>query len=112
MRKVYILGMILFFSLAANSQSRILAESSTQNRAIKFYPNPAISYIVFEFQHSYEKNLNLQVINFLGRKVFEQNNISSKTTLNLNDFYRGVYIFQLRDPNGKVVESGKFQVSK
>ena len=29
-----------------------------------------------------------------------------------NDFYRGIYIFQLKDKNGKVVDSGKFQVSK
>jgi hypothetical protein len=32
--------------------------------------------------------------------------------VNLSDFIRGVYIFQLRDQNGKVVDSGKFQVSK
>ena len=38
-------------------------------------------------------------------------NISPKTIVNVNDFYRGVYIFQLRDKSGKVIDSGKFQVA-
>ena len=35
-----------------------------------------------------------------------------KITVPLTDFYRGVYIFQLRDAKGNIVESGKFQVVK
>jgi hypothetical protein len=35
-----------------------------------------------------------------------------KTMVNLTDFFRGIYIFQLKDPNGKIVETGKFQVNK
>ena len=53
-----------------------------------------------------------QIYNFLGKKVYENNNVMSKTSINLSDFYRGIYIFQLRDRNGIIVESGKFQVSK
>ena len=29
-----------------------------------------------------------------------------------NDFYRGIYVFQLRDKDGKLIESGKFQIVK
>ncbi len=54
----------------------------------------------------------LQVFNFLGKPVFESPNVPTKTTLNLSDFTRGVYIYQLRDQTGKILESGKFQVSK
>ena len=35
-----------------------------------------------------------------------------KIMVSLTDFYRGVYIFQLRDAQGTIVESGKFQVVK
>ncbi len=35
-----------------------------------------------------------------------------KITVALTDYYRGVYIFQLRDVQGNIVESGKFQVVK
>jgi len=48
----------------------------------------------------------------MGKKVFEQKNISPKNIVNLEDFYRGIYIYQLRDKNGLILESGKFQVVK
>jgi hypothetical protein len=37
----------------------------------------------------------------------------SKLNINLDDNYmRGLYIYQLVDLSGKIVESGKFQVNK
>lgn len=115
MRIFYTLSIILLSTLSAKSQERpspLPASSVPATRIIKFYPNPAVSYINFEFQKNYEQELNFQIINFLGKKVLEINNVSPKTQVNLSDFYRGVYIFQLRDKNGKVIDSGKFQVSK
>ncbi len=36
-----------------------------------------------------------------------------KITLSLtNEFYRGIYVYQLRDNTGKILETGKFQVVK
>ena len=35
-----------------------------------------------------------------------------KFTLNLNDYTRGIYIYHLVDATGKIIESGKFQVSR
>jgi hypothetical protein len=35
----------------------------------------------------------------------------AKLTFYFNDaYYRGLYIFQLRDRSGRIIESGKFQV--
>jgi hypothetical protein len=48
----------------------------------------------------------------MGKKVFEYKNIPNHTVANLDRFYRGVYIYQLTDAFGRVVESGKFQVLK
>lgn len=79
---------------------------------VRFYPNPATTFVNFDMQGNYDKGYSIQVFNFLGRKMFESTNISQSTRLNLTDFVRGVYIYQLRDRSGKVVESGKFQVSK
>ena len=81
-------------------------------RMVKFYPNPATSVINFDLQKKIDRTYNFQIYNFLGKKVYELNNVTPKTSVNLTDFYRGVYIFQLRDQNGKIVDSGKFQVSK
>ena len=114
MRFFYLLSFILIFTLQASSQDRLASVSGQESssRILKFYPNPATSIITFDFTRSYDRNYNFQIFNFLGKKVLEINNVTPKTTVNLSDFYRGVYIFQLRDKNGKVIESGKFQVSK
>ena len=44
--------------------------------------------------------------------MFEQTNVADKTQVDLSNFTRGVYVYQLFDRNGKLVETGKFQVSK
>jgi len=79
---------------------------------VRFYPNPATTFVNFDVQNISDKGFSIQVFNFLGRKMFESANIAQNTRLNLTDFNRGVYIYQLRDRSGRVVESGKFQVSK
>ncbi len=79
---------------------------------IRFYPNPATTFVTFDFQRSYDRGFAIQVYSFLGKRVFEATNIGQKTTVNLSDFNRGIYIYQLFDRTGKLVESGKFQVSK
>ena len=114
MKIFYILSLLFLTSLTALSQSGSLPVSGIQPdlKIIKFYPNPATSIINFDFTKGYEKNCSFQIFSFVGKKVFELNNLSPKTKVNLNDFYRGIYIFQLRDRNGKVIDSGKFQVSR
>lgn len=114
MKIFYILALTIFASQATYSQTGSNPASGAQGttRILKFYPNPATSIINFDFESGFEKNYNFQIYSFLGKKVFELNNISPKTKVNLNDFYRGIYIFQLRDRNGKVIDSGKFQVAR
>ena len=113
MKIFYTLSIILISSFAAKSQDRpVSPDREAVAKIVKFYPNPATSYINFEFQKATDKSYNFQIINFLGKKVYEITNVTPKTVVNLSEFIRGVYIFQLRDQNGKVVDSGKFQVSK
>jgi len=63
-------------------------------------------------QKSTEKGLSIQVYNFLGKKMYESQSINEKLSVDVSEFNRGVYIYHLRDLNGKVIESGKFQVSR
>ena len=87
--------------------------NNTQVKVVKFYPNPATSYINFEFPVSINKSYSIQVYSLSGRKMVELPVSSSKISIVLsNDFYRGIYYFQLRDKSGRIVESGKFQVVK
>ncbi len=107
-----ILSIILLTAIQSQGQSRVSPLPDAADRVIKFYPNPAISSITFDFQKGYEKGLALQVFNFLGKQVYESKSMEQKTKIDLAGYNRGVYIYQVRDRNGKIIESGKFQVSK
>ncbi|CAN5751271.1 hypothetical protein BH10BAC2_BH10BAC2_07020 [soil metagenome] len=85
--------------------------TSTQVKVVKCYPNPATSVINFEFPSGVAKNSVIQIYSFTGKKITDVAVSSGKITVILdNDYYRGVYVFQLRDKNGKIIETGKFQV--
>ena len=108
-----ILPIISFILLIAlNSEGQARTAPNQDKPVVRFYPNPATSAITFDIQNGYERGLDIQVYNLLGKMVYEQKNIPSKTTISLTEYNRGVYIYQLRDHDGRVVESGKFQVSK
>ena len=112
MRIFYIfLVLLCLVSVQVKSQTR-LPSPDQETRNIKFYPNPAITVITFDFQNAFDKSNQLQIFNFLGKKVYEAPTADQKTMINLADFFRGIYIFQLRDQTGKIIQTGKFQVSK
>ena len=112
--KRFLLFISIILLTAVNSKGQSNREPSPEQtpRIMKFYPNPATTFIKAEFQRNFDQGYTLQIINFIGRQVYEAKNVNSTTTLDLSGYNRGVYIYQLKDASGKVVESGKFQVSK
>ncbi len=116
MNKLYLIIIFSCLAFFAHSQTGKISEanftSDIQSKVVRFYPNPATNIINFEFSKPVQKDYILQVFNFVGKKVFESNAVSQKTSVLLTDFYRGIYIFQLRDKSGRIIESGKFQVNK
>ena len=112
MRIFYILlSIILLTSTQAKSQAKG-PMPDPEPRIVKFYPNPAVSFITFEVAKEPNKSYTLQIFNFLGRKVKDVTDITSKTVVNLSELVRGIYIFQLKESNGRVTDSGIFQVNK
>lgn len=107
-----IISFILLTAITSKGQSIREPSPEATQRIMKFYPNPATTFIKAEFQKNFNSGYTLQIINFIGKQVYEAKNVNSSTTLDLSTYTRGVYIYQLKDPSGKVVESGKFQVSK
>ncbi len=89
------------------------AGNGASEKLVKLYPNPAVAYLNFELKDNSRRTLTLQIYNgILGKKMYENKISGDRFTLNLNDFSRGLYIYHLVDLNGKILESGKFQVSK
>jgi len=104
---------LILSSFAALSQDKSAQQTVPvpAARFIRFYPNPATTYINVELQRTISRTYTFQVFNFLGKKVTDLE-VSSRTRIDLSNFSRGIYIYQLKDATGKVVESGKFQVEK
>lgn len=108
---------VFAFAITANQSFTIdhNKPGELQAKVVKCYPNPAVSFVNFELSSAdlLSKNCLLQVYSFTGKRMFETTFSGSKITITLtNDFYRGIYVYQLRDKAGKILETGKFQVTK
>ena len=109
---VYILILFIGINFTSFAQTKNPAQGEPIAKLIKPYPIPATTAINFEFLYGYDKSFSLQIYNFMGKKVNEFGKIPPRMTMPLDDFYRGIYVYQLRDKGGKIIDSGKFQVVK
>lgn len=85
---------------------------SPQDKVVKVYPNPATTQINFQIQNNNDGVYEVIVYNFLGKRIDDLKSVSGLYTLSLDKYYSGIYIYQLRDSRGNLVESGKFNVIK
>lgn len=108
----YILLFIAGLQFQSNAQVKPARGMNNDVKTVKFYPNPAVSFINFEFTGKYDNSYSILIFNFLGKKINELQVTDVKMTIPVSDYYRGVYIFQIRDKQGNIMESGKFQVIK
>lgn len=83
-----------------------------EEKKVQFFPNPATTFLTFEFRELPKRGSQIQVFSFLGRQVKTIQANAQKVTVNISDLSRGVYVFQVRDPNGRILESNKFQVAQ
>jgi hypothetical protein len=109
---IFILIFVIGLNFTSFAQNKAASGEYATAKLIRFYPNPANAVITFEFNRTNDNAYSLQVYNFMGKKMYDIKKAPSRITLNLEDFFRGVYIFQIRDKNGAILQSGKFQVVK
>jgi hypothetical protein len=110
---LFILLLVSSGALYTTAQTRSSANSLGDIKQVKFYPNPATTIIQFDFSEELvQSGASFRIYNFIGKKVFETSQLTPRTVVNLSEFFRGVYIFQLTDRTGRVIESSKFQVQK
>lgn len=113
MRRVLtIVSFILLIALQSSAQTSRPGDGQG-DKIVKLYPNPATDYITLDFQGTSRKGMVVTIYSgILGKKMYENTNVGDKVIVNLNDFGRGVYIYHITDNNGRIIESGKFQVSR
>ena len=113
MKKIlYILILLIGITFTSFAQNNNPAPGEPIAKLIKPYPIPATTAINFDFLYGYDKSFSLQIYNFMGKKIVEFTKIQPRIIMSLEEFYRGMYFYQLRDKEGKIIESGKFQVVK
>ena len=83
-------------------------------KIVKCYPNPAVSFVNFDVDfNQVNKGNSIQVYSFSGKKLFESQILAVRTTLTFNEnYFRGIYVYQLKDKTGRIIETGNFQVVK
>lgn len=111
MKTIFYIFLFTGLSYAGYSQSKSTPLADVI-KIVKVYPNPATSFINFEFEKNYDASHTITIFNFIGKKVEDVKVTDQKLNVSLTDFYRGIYIYQLRDKQGNIVASGKFQVVK
>jgi hypothetical protein len=109
---VYILILSIGINFTSFAQNKNTAQGEPIAKLIKPYPITATTAINFDFLYGYDKSFSLQIYNFMGKKILEINKMLPRINVSLEDFYRGIYVYQLRDKEGKIIDSGKFQVVK
>ena len=80
-------------------------------RRTSIYPNPARSFVSIQYKHT-SMPATLVIYNFMGKKLLVTNQPGANVYIDLAGFNRGIYIFQFKDRNGQLLDTGKFQVEK
>jgi hypothetical protein len=95
--------------LSANPAPNAVEENNAAV-SIGVYPNPANSVISFDVTNVNAEQLSITDIT--GRAVQTINVQQNLINMNVTDFAAGTYIYTVRDANGAIVTSGKFNVTK
>ncbi len=110
---LFILSFI--FCVSTISYAQILVDQDNGSAKIKYvntYPNPANVIVNFKFQKGNSRAYSIQILNTIGKRMYEAKSLPPFFTIDLKAerFYRGIYIYQLIDRSGTVIESGKILV--
>ncbi|MCL6524218.1 MAG: T9SS type A sorting domain-containing protein [Thermoflavifilum sp.] len=104
--------LIILLILCKTTLSFGQAFGDGDGKVLKLYPNPASTQINLELQTHGDQTYEVVIYNFLGKKFDDFKLSGGRVTLSLSRYYSGIYIYQLLDMQGNVVESGKFNVIK
>jgi ELWxxDGT repeat protein len=84
------------------------------NAEVKVYPNPATSTVVFDITSQSNQSLNIILTDMTGRTIYNSG-VKAYTagnnavTVPVAELASGMYIYSLRDENGRLMMSGKLQ---
>ena len=75
-----------------------LSVSQFENQLVKLYPNPVSNQLFIQFSSS--ETYNLKVVNVLGKIILAEDNVSFKTSLNVENLSKGIYFLTIHSMSG------------
>ena len=98
--------------VAVDSSGSVLVgiEDLAANTHIALYPNPVTNELFVEAD--LQQNASFVAYNVVGKQVLNVAITDNLNTVNTADLANGMYVFQLIDEKGKVIQLGKFTVER
>lgn len=75
---------------------------------LKTYPNPATNFVNVEIPESLKENLNVEIYDALGKRVFKKTMLTTAAGIDISDLSAGIYILTAK--TGKAVYRAKLIV--
>jgi hypothetical protein len=86
-----------------------ITETSISNISVKFFPNPASSFITIEFKNLQIENYELRIYRYDGCFIENKKLLNSETiTLDISNYNKGIYYFGLFNLNTQDLIKGNF----
>ncbi|MBA3649315.1 MAG: T9SS type A sorting domain-containing protein [Chitinophagales bacterium] len=79
--------------------------SITNNRTIKFYPNPAIDQLHIEAPNIHKATIT--ILNLFGQVVLRQRQFSDNASFDISSLPKGMYLINIKDERGNILKTGK-----
>ena len=79
----------------------------TSANAIAIYPNPTADCLRIEVDSNLMFPLHFQLNNLLGGNLMDHHLWSNSNTIELSNFSKGVYVYQLLNANNEIIRIGK-----
>src|SRR5690606_16924216 len=83
-------------SAYTESSNIVLGTNEVMSHNISIVPNPTTGIV----RLMAKENVDVQIYDLTGKNVFNQNQVSSNTTLDLTGLGKGIYLVKIKDEKG------------
>ncbi len=81
--------------------------NNTDNDEVIIYPNPFTNYIEIERTKAQKEEVQIELYDYTGRKLYARNSINTKEYIEFKDLTVGNYLLIIKNNDGKVISTTK-----
>jgi photosystem II stability/assembly factor-like uncharacterized protein len=84
-----------------------LGVAATSPDTIAIYPNPTANYLRIDVDSNLMFPIQFKLNNILGENLIDESLFSNSNSIDLSNYSKGVYVYQLFNANNEIVKIGK-----